>query len=243
MGQSSSVQFYGIDPVLLAYQNRDVDAWSLWQNKQYLFRGIGYDALKSYLTMIDQQGSGAVYTLKVYDDIEDEKKIKESTPADGSFNFRFSDESEYVPGQVGRHKVGQARQNDYAVLLAKMEAIERRMNEQEDPEPESKLGVIGELLEHPALAPVLPKIVDLIAGLLSGKGQQPQPGNYSPPALYNNGPRSAALNGVNEDQIINEAVEELKKLDPLLGIHLQKLVQIGKDDPATFAMLLNLLNQ
>lgn len=246
MGISSSVQFYGLPAVLLAYKNRDVDAWSLWQNKQFLFRGIGYDALEGYLNMLSEAGSGAVYTIKVYDDIEEEKKIKESTQADGSFNFRFSHESEYIPGQVGRHPIGTARQNDYAVLIGKIEALERKLSEREEEEPESKLGIIGEILEHPAMQPMLPKLVDMLGAFLTGGVKAADPNqaaiNYPPPVHYNQG-RSAVLNGVNDDSIINEAVTELKKLDPMLGIHLQKLVQIGKEDPSTFAMLINLLNQ
>lgn len=180
MGMSSSVQFYGIKPVLQAYQNRDVEAWSLWQGKQYLFRGIGYDALSAYLNMLDEAGSGAVYTLKVYDDIEDEKKIKETTPADGSFNFRFTDQSEYVEGKQGRQRVGRAETGNDSLILGKLEAMEERLRAMEHPEPESKLGVIGEILEHPALAPMLPKLVEILAGFLTGKpGQNSQgQGNY-----------------------------------------------------------------
>lgn len=237
MPGNSSVQFYGIDAVINAFENRGAEAWAICNNKMFNFRGIGADTLKTFLQMLMEGGTSALYTLRVYDDIEDEKNIKDTTPADGSFNFRLNEKTEYIPGAMN----GMRQSNNEDKILAKLDALEKRFEDLEEKEPESKLGLIGEIMEHPTIGPMMPKIIETIAGFFMKPGIPTQnylPSNYNEIANHN-----ASINGIDENKIINDAILELKKYDTNLGSHLQKLVVIAKTDPGTFKMFLNLLDQ
>lgn len=230
-----SVQFLGTVAVLKAFENRGAPAFSIWQGKQFMFKGIGIDEFKSILDMLQASNTNATYTVRVYDDLEDVKQIKSTSPDDGSFNFKVFDYDARLqpPG-------GNLRESQDNAIMKKLEELERRLDERDEPEPENALGKIGEVLAHPTIAPLVPKIIDAIAGMFTGKPAGTSPAPLPPATVYQG---RAVLNGVDQDRVILEAINELKQYDQNLGAHLQKLVQIAKTDPGTFNMLINLLNQ
>jgi hypothetical protein len=238
---SSSVQFYGINAIVKALENRDIEAWSIWQQKQFMFKGMGIDAFKTTLQMLQNSNSSATYTVRVYEDIEDEKKIKSSTPDDGSFNFKLFEND----GGTDYNRIGYTnrKESEENAIIAKIEELGQRLADIEKPEADDSLGIVGKLLDHPVIAGIAPTIINLLVAAITGT-KQPQPAqqyipqNTGTPNQY----RNTAISGIDEDKIIKEAIDTLKKYDKDLHIHLQKLASLAINDNNTFNILLTALN-
>lgn len=246
---SSAVQFYGINAITKAIENRDVEAWSVWQKNQFMFKGMGIDALKNTLLMLAESYSTATYTIKIYEDIKEEKQIKSSTPDDGSFNFKLFNVDEGGEGFKRIGYPGNAKESQENAILEKLKQIEDRLDKQdEEPEENDSLGVIGKILQHPAIAPMVPQIMEMIVGLINPKNAEKAPEqnmHLRPSNSYHTQPlqKTAFLNGIDEDKIITEAISQLKQYDQNLPAHLQKLASIAQNDNSTFQMLLSLLDK
>jgi len=87
-----SVQFFGVDKVLEMFEAREVEAWAVYQGKQFMFKGIGVDSLQTILNAIN--GTTPIYSLKVFEGITDPAMIKSNLADDGSFNFRLQQPGE-----------------------------------------------------------------------------------------------------------------------------------------------------
>lgn len=222
----ASIQFKGVDSVIEAYENREVAPWSIWQGKQFMFKyegnnvAEGAQQLTATLELL-KESSNAIYTLKVYEDLKG-GKIKSNTADDGSFNFKLNGDEQTIT----QNQYASLKYNDK--LSERLERIEQALLEREDeePEPENKLGVIGEIISHPTIAPIVQNIV---AAIFS-KGQSPA-----------QTPR-VALSGVNDESELKEAVEALKKHDSKLTEHLQKLAALAEQSPESFKFLLTTLD-
>jgi hypothetical protein len=231
MGLSSNaVQFKGIETVLKAYENRGVEFWSIWQNKQFMFKGAGDADLREILTMLTNGGTNATYTLRIFEDVKNVNEIKGNTADDGSFNFRLDSvgmDSYYVSPV----------QSPTSIILEKLSGIEKRLEEVETGEPENKsLGRLGEILEHPTIAAILPGLIEKLTGALFDTKQPQQP----PQNVIQMPP--ARIAGIEEDnQVIIECITILKKHDPDIILHLQKLVQLAESNPALFKGLISSL--
>jgi hypothetical protein len=231
---TSSVQFKGIDAVLEAFQNRDVPSWSLWQGKQFMFKCEG-ESMNDSLIQLDTilqtlaKSSNAIYTLKVYEDLGKGVKIKSNTPDDGSFNFKLNFDSQEI---TGSQYSALRNQSGIEQRLGKIEELLIRQaeeeEEEEEEEPRSSLGIIGEIVNDPGLAPI---VVPLISKLL-GIGNISMPQQMQP---------VARIAGIDEDEL-TEAIRILKEHDPNISAHLMKLAQIAQNDKDTFNFLLKTLD-
>lgn len=226
---SSSIQFKGIDGVLNAYENREVAPWSLWQGKQFMFKYEGKDItegaehLRQTLELLGES-SNAVYTLKVYEDFAG--KIKSNTPDDGSFNFKINGEEQALT----QAQYSTLRNSN--AIAERLERIEARLNEREEEEEEeepSRLGVIGEIISHPAIQPLVQGLLSNVLGI--GKASE------SAPQM-----QRAAIAGVHDDAKIMEAVNDLKQHDTKLAEHLAKLAELAKTSPDSFKFLIATLD-
>ncbi len=251
-GVSSSIQFRGMNEVLDAYEARAVDAWSLWQGKQFMTKGIEGESLKTFIAALCKAGSTAIYTLKVFEDVTDIKQIKSSTDHDGSFNFRLFERDE--------ESVGGGSYRSPGSLSYRFEQLEERMNkffekvEEEDPEEEEEkndvLGTITGLLQDPDK---LEKLINLGRSLLGS----PQPsytlGNVSRAGGDTGQQGGPSLSPSNitpekiadpEDRLnrLGVAIDTLEKQDPLLVEHMEKLAKISTDSPRQFLQLISMLD-
>jgi hypothetical protein len=229
---SSSVQFKNKNAVLEAFANRDIKAWSVWQGKQFMFKGVGLDELEPVIEALASGGTNAIYTLKVYEDLTDKKFIKNNTVDDGSFNFRLNDERQEITN--AQYWNNNNREN----ILEKLNRIEERLDAEEKDtyeKPNTSLGRIGDILQHPAILPIVPVLVEKVLSVILGpnnNNMQPQL-NYKP---------AVSLAGVNEnDNLIQINIEKLKNHDPNLGVHLSKLVEIAETNPGLFQTIVNSL--
>lgn len=219
-----SIQFRGSDQVEAAYKNSGAASFSIWQDKQFLFKGLGEDELSGFLQLLEDGATNAIYTVKVYEDITDKKQIKSNTPDDGSFNFRLDADGQEITNEqyskAANYKELSSRING---MESKFDAIMDRLEGESEKESKSSLGVIGEILSTPALQPI---ITNLLTSFLGGTGQ---------PAAR---PQIAALSGLpNVPGSIEHSISILKANDPKLEEHLQKLAAISANDKATWQML------
>lgn len=240
----ASVQFYGSDNALTAYENNRVPAWGLFSGRQLLFKYTGQDIeegaalLDEVLRMIEH--SNATYTLKVFEpDKNGEVKIKENTPCDGSFNFKLVDENTYEERKQQRFgNNNNLIESKLAAIEAKLESLESEPEDEPD-ESGSVLDRVGAIfLNEPEKISVMIGAIQSIVSMFTNQtqytGQQPQP--------------VAAINGVPDsdnkpDEQINAAIEILLKHDSKLPEHLVKLAMIAENDPATWKMLIGMIDK
>lgn len=231
MSVSSSIQFKGLEAVLDAFQSRGVPAWSLWQGKQFMFKCEESDMVQSLselntiLTAL-AQSSNAIYTLKVYEDLGKGGKIKDSTPSDGSFNFKLnSPEQEVTIAQYSTLR----NQNNIDARLGAIEKLLIEREEEEEEEPQSKLGVIGEILNDPGVSSIVVPLIMKAFGL----GDVKSPYNMQ---------ANAQIAGINDEAELSEAIRILKEHDANLSTHLMKLAKIAQNDKNSFDFLLKTLD-
>lgn len=248
-GISSSIQFRGAGPVLIAFEARGVEAWSIWQGKQFMTKGMGSDELSAFIDALQKSGSTAIYTLKVFEDVTDIKKVKSGTDHDGSFNFRlFERDDEAIGGSLSM-----INPNSLASRFNKFEErmsafFERYESEETEEEEENVLGTITGLLQDPDK---LEKLINLGRSLLGS----PQPGytigNVQRMPDNNSNSGSASLSPSTQSLVVNpeeklkrlgEAIDTLEKNDPLLIEHLEKLAKISRDQPRQFLQLTSMLD-
>lgn len=241
MGVSSSIQFRGMDQVMAAFINRDAECWSMWAGKQFLFKGFGEDTLQTILTALcENSGSNAIYTIRVYEDITDPKKIKSNTPDDGSFNFRLNEEN-MVNGSgltVGQTYGLAGQLLELKNQIQEMKALPPAAVEPE--EEEKTIGsVIMDVISNPSKAQ---QWAEIIRGLFA-----PATANFpaatvirqTPAVMGNTTPVNAAPQNLDEKlERISAALDILGRNDPKICEHLEKLAEISTKKPVQFSSLL-----
>lgn len=222
-----SVQFNSLEMVLKAYENRGADFWALYQGKQFLFKGTGLDELQTILNYISEGGTNAVYTLRIYESLNDVSEIKNNTDFDGSFNFKLNEATQIMP---------QAQMSSYNKIIDRINELEERITEtsevQENELPENS--IIGQILGNPAISALIPVLVERLIKFLDGNKptmieQAKKPESYQ-----------AVLNGVPEGGVL-QTVERLKKYDANIDKHLEKLLTLAEKNNAVFNMLISQL--
>lgn len=227
MSISSSVQFNGIDKVLDAYQFRNAAAWSLWQNRQFLFKFEGDDIaegaaqLQTILNAISD--SPAVYTLKVYEDLKG-VKITDKLAADGSFNFRMKEQA-----------VAGASDNSIVHLLQQIRVdqaeLKQRLDMQEAEDPENgSLGAIGMVKEVLSI----PGVPEILSGIVA---RFLNPVSAQPAALAGVPAQAAQAVEVSEQEVerlLSAYVAIREKMPEALEL-LETLGDMALNDPKKFA--------
>lgn len=234
-----AVQFRGGDNVIKAYQQRQADTWAIFQKNCLITKGSDEEELKAFLSMLAEGGSRAVYTLKIYDDLGT-ADIKDKTPADGSFSFILTNDTD---GDLDNSLSQYSATNKRNKLFERLEAIEARLNgADQDDEDNSLMGKIGQVLSDPD---ELMKYVRA-AKEIFGTGT-PQP-TYTA-AIGNAAPKNEAMNYTQQPQQptekdmqrLSDALDTLGKADPKIIDHLEKLAKLATDKPGKFKSLLTML--
>ena len=224
---SKAVQFRDVDSVVQMYINMKVPAFGVKQNSALNFKYQGDDLeeggqqLRNFLDMLQDSESAAIYTLAIYEQPGD--RITEKTPVDLSWNFRLRDAP---AGMAGMEMYGGgygAMMNEIRQLKGQVAALQTKKEE----EPENKLGLIGEIMEMDAMAPIMMAVGNRIADLLA------------PPAKVGELKRVSGIPGLlkpwKEDEVITDALDRLsKKVDDLPAI-LQKLADMADNSPTKFS--------
>lgn len=229
MGAVRSVQFVDSVSVVGAYESRGLAAWSIWQNTQFMFVYEG-DSLADGKAQLETtlgwlENSAAIYTLKVY---KEDGDITDKTPCHGSFNFRFED----VPLYGQRNQVNGSGNNNKDVMGAIAE-LRKEVAEIRDGSPgESNLGIIGEILDHEAIQPIIPIIAEGFVNLLMGKkNDPPAPGTRTHMISGIDQPRQVRIE--NAIKVLDKRVEDLPAL-------LEKLARMAETKNTQFKMYVNM---
>ena len=239
-----SVQFRNSEDTVTAFENLNCGAWSLWDGKRFMFKGTGKDELEKFLDLMTENGaSNAVYTLAYYEGVDSGKKINNKTPFDGSFNFRLNaEEMEVNTGEYKHFIKQQSLLSKVNGLESKFDLLIEKLSGEVEPE-KNNLGIVGQLLEHPAIAPLLPGLVQAVAGNLFGTVNANRPAT-EPRQLY---PVAAKVSGIGnvmeQDTELETAVAALLQYDTRLTEHLKKLALLAQRDPTTFNYIMAQLDQ
>ena len=241
----SSVQFKSAEKAIDAFKNTSCSAWSVWQSKQLLYKGIGSDDLESFLDLLADGSTNAVYTIAYYEDIADRKSINSKTPFDGSFNFKLNSEDQEIDNRQYKSFYKSSE------LLSKVNGLEdkfnllmEKMDGKADSEDENRLGVIGEILDHPAIRPVIPQLLQNVVSKIFATPSQVR---ELPKMQAVSGVGTVATNQATDNQNITayqaaeieRAIERLIKADPKLSEHLTKLADMSERDPESFNLIIS----
>lgn len=265
---SSAVQFYGIEQVMQATENRNIPAWGIWQMRQFLFKYEGnsieesLQLLQKTLECLSESGSTATYTIKFFEQEGNKPvKIKENTPCDGgSFNFRMVD-----PEQ--RMELRNSYQLNSPSVLGTLKGIDERLKRLEEgdtgePEEETLMESIGNVLKDPQQ---LGEYIDLFQklfkpnttpayiGRINRDGQNShgssQPGRTMDENLSNQSEpiKPTTMNQPPKDETefltrIGNALDVIREKDPRICEHLEKLAVMATTKPAQFDLLITMLD-
>lgn len=254
---SESLQFYGRETVLKMFESRNIEAWSLWQKKQFLTKGMGLEELDNFLTALESGNGNATYTIKVYEDINDVKKIKEKTEADGSFNFKL-----WEPEEREAHRMGYRNKLELEIEQLKLQIQQMQEEEEEDDEEEESMGFIGKVLNMFNEPEKVEKIINVVRTLLNPTPQhsqfignvhqlhmnenfeQQRPHMNTPQEQQQPGQQQPQQRQYNEQeyQRLSAAISTIVKSDNKALEHLEKLASIAEKTPGNFQTLLTILD-
>jgi hypothetical protein len=231
-----TVQFRSAEDVVAAYENMGVPMFAIWAGKQLLFPFEG-DNVEDGVAFLEEllpklAHSAGIYMFCVYKHTGKDG-ICNTTPYNASFNFqlnRLRDEegrylNNYSPS-MGNELISKVEALSIQNNLIMQELAELRSGGVDEDEVEGKVGAIERLLNHPIVTGMLSKMFGEIAPAMPPAGAAQKTG----------------IAGVDEDKRIEAAVNELKKVDPELPAHLEKLARVAKVDAAGFKMLLAYLD-
>lgn len=244
--------FFGKEAVLEAYDNRGIEVWSLFQNKDLMFAGSGRDELETALAMIEAGNGQPIYRLCVYSEDLQPEKITNKTENNGSFTFR-------VHGGIGGLQPGPGQTGAVArnadPILAKLQgvineevtaAIDRRLNGKNEEEEESWSALLmGYLREPQKIVPVIQAIGAMLkpgaAGTTAAPSYPGMMGNVNPPAV-----RATVLSADTNDfdnmteeeklQRLAAVLDRLEKADPDILNVLEKIATLAENDPVKYKM-------
>jgi hypothetical protein len=232
-----SIQAKDPDSVIEFYTNRNVPAFSIRQGNQliYSYEGDnmedGANELREFIEQfVLRPRSAAIYTLCVHTGLKG-GAISNKTEYNGSINFRLFDYNDLYGSGNGNSN----NNNHYQVpaiprdLESKINAmngvlvdLQKRMNQPPaEKADESKLGIIGEIFDHPLGFAIGKAIIERV---LPGT-KVPEPGGVT----------MSGTGTVEEThQKLNDALIVLIQADPNVPLYLIKLAELSKTDPQKF---------
>ncbi len=244
-----SIQFQGIESLITGYKNTGAKGWSVWDGRDMLTKGIGVELLEKFLEALEEGSTNTIYTLKIYEDIDDAKKIKMGTDPDGSFKFLLNGDADQVTSSL--YSQGN-NSNRLFQRLEKLEEISAKQtelllkigntddDEQEEAEPETIGSVFMDLMKNPS------KIKELGESLVMVKSLLVNPSNNLAPIPAQIGAVNDQLGAVSNEEYIQRcqnAVSKLERNDPKFIIHIEKLAQISESDKTLFNTLTSMLDK
>lgn len=224
----TGVQLIGIDSVLSRFEYFETDSWALYQGKQFIVSGTGSDTLSDWLNSFKTSGSAATYTLRVYDSDQAPTCATGNTGYVACLNFKLSDTYD-GQGIAGHNKK----------LMDRIEALEKE-REQDEPEEDLNSVFMG-WLENPEK---LGMVVGAVRQLF-GSGQVSGLPTSTPPLQTISGIGSNEPVIESDEQKLNRlagALDKLEKVDPKLLDHLEKLANLGQNDPMLFKAVISKLD-
>jgi len=233
---SKYIQFRGASAVMKAYQMQDVEAWAIFNGKELFTKGCGIEMLKQMLTMLEN--SGCTYTLKVYQDFDDDSlsQIKDKTPYDGSFTFKLiNEEEDFGPYTYSNQK---------NKLLQRIEALEKEKADLLDEEEETLEDILIGAIKEPQKLLGLVNTAKAIFGITPTFAPQFQTAQTMGNVEQVQQNTNVQKHEWSEDELmrIGNAIDVMKRYDESIVEHLEKLSKIAINNTGQFNFLINALN-
>jgi hypothetical protein len=238
MPENRSVQFLGVKNAVRAYKNMGIPNWAVVCGNDLLEcyednnLEAGMALLTTYLTELAANRSNGYYSLRVYDDLPKNGRIRIKTEAARSFRFSLSEEKS-SDTQLNRE------------ILERLERIESRqaveMNDTEGEEKkDNSIGaMLSGLMETPeikqAIGAGIAKVIEMFLKPITGMER-----NFAAPQPAAIG--NAENPGADQVQKVQSAIEILWQVDPYLGDHLQSIASIAQTNPKKYQSLVMMLN-
>lgn len=222
----TSVHFVGKAAVKKAFGKYDTHKWSLWCGKSMMIAYDGGDETESesefddWIEMI-RGNTTAVYTCKFYE--KSVKAIRIDTKEIGSFNFRIATEEMQTQSfAAGNNAIVERLMEKFGDRLDKMD---QKIGAIAKPD-EERTEAWERALDHPIVMGAIAKAFNIdVVSMLNAA---------------NAAPGGAAMAGVPPE--VEETIDELRKHDPHIDAHLDKLLRIAQKKPANFKTLIGLLD-
>lgn len=247
----AAVQFYGVDAVLQAAENRNCPGWAIFIGKSMFMKYEGINAdeslqmLREHLEMLEPSGTTAIYTLKFFEQpTTGVLKINEKTVCDGgSFNFKLVD-PEQRPAMYMGHVKNNSQISELKQEFAEIkQLLATRLQEDEDekPDPLDSIGaIVVDALSDPQ---------KLFMYINAGRALIGLPVVDTNKAIGNimNGQQTATqanqqtAQPMDEGERLHNALTTLEKHDRNLIAHLEKLAEMAEREPMKFQMLIKML--
>lgn len=247
-----AISFRGVGAVVEAYGLNRIAPWAIWSQGKILSSSNdvaegdmeeGAAQLESFLELMKQHGSQAMYELQVYKLGPGQVDITSKTPYSRAIPFSLFENE--VPGVSNSD-------NRVLALLEKMDAritamelqraaeAEAGDDEEEDTTVMGKIGSMAMgLIERPEVQQAIAigamnLVRKFVPGMASNNGTQEQEGR-----------KVAGLqqNLLNQEQIdkVHQALTRLSAKDAELGDHLLKVADIADKDPDKYKWVLKFL--
>lgn len=224
---AKSIQAIDAETIVSMYRNMGIPDFGIKQNQALNFKYTGGDLeegaqkLAGYLQLLIDCETGAIYTLCVYEDPK--KGINERTPVDLSFNFRLFDQ----PRNYGSFDGA-----GYGQLLGEIGSLKKQLAELKQQPEESRLGLIGELMELEAMQPIMmaigTRLADVIYPAAPAVGELKRVSGI--PGLQPDPPTTEWR----QDPVLCGAIDRLLPHVPDLGKLLTRLADQAENKPAKF---------
>lgn len=243
---AKSIQFQGRDNLIEGFKNTKAMGWSVWDGRDMLTKGIGPEMLETFLSALEEGSTNTIYTLKIYEDIDDAKKIKMSTDPDGSFKFLLCGDPEEITHPI------YSRGNNSNKLFQRLQMLEETQTkivetlavisgtdeDDEEDEPQTIGAAFVDMIKNPAKLKEFAESAAMVKSLL-----------FSPPG--NLAVLPATIGHLNTEPMTEEqkvlraqaAINTLEKNDPKLVEHLETLAALSESDKTQFDFLCSMLDK
>lgn len=237
MSEATSVQFETVEDAVWGYRAAKIPKFAIWHKKELQIGWCPGDAdiddgaefLTQWLNVLSKGGTIAIYSIRLYKNLEDGDDIDSNTPYNSSFNFRLNKYAKsYLPPEVYQQYGGGNAHTMFEELQkvrTELKMLQEKVSEEGESEEEEKTAgerIQGVLLE--GLEGTIQGIMPMIATSLGNRI-----GDWlSPPAA-----RTATISGITLDDTDSEAwtkthepLNLLMKADPEFPMVLQQLARL-----------------
>lgn len=233
-----SVNFWGKDAVLKAYEYTGIPNWAIFCQRNlltsYKAESIddGAQALDQFFDMLKESQSDGIYQLRMYEGTD---RITQKSEYHASFTFKLTDQ----PDQAN------AYQNTFNGISSRLQKIEERLSgasdEEEDEVPVWQQAIAG-IVQKPEFQNFIMGKVFAIAERFFGPHPATSVGAVPPAAAPQPGeelPSTAELyNRLHPEERakMDAALQILMAGDPVIGTNLLKLAQLLQSSPKRYQM-------
>lgn len=225
----TGVQLIGKDRVLSTFEGLNADAWALYQGKQFIVGGIGYESLDSWLTNFAAAGSTATYLLRVYDSDQQPTSSTGNTDYIACISFKVCDPYE-----------GQGIHGHNNALMKRIGALEDQLKDRGD-DKDNELDIV-DIVKGWLSDPVK---LNHVAGAIRQIFGSGQPNGLPTPIIPVQVPQAIgavepAATDAELDRVtlLAGALDRLEKKDSKIVEHLCKLADLSEKNPAMFSMII-----